>query len=364
MVEILRENYGNPSSSHKLGLLSKAALNKARVQVAQALGASDEEIYFTSGGTEANNLAIGGTCSANGKKQNHIVTTTVEHAAVTKPIREFKKSGWKVDYIPAPGGVLDLRALEYAITENTALVSIMLVNNEIGSIFPISKVREILNKKSSPALLHCDAVQGLGKIPFTVTSLGVDLLSISSHKIHGPKGAGALYIKQGTKIHPQLFGGGQERGFRSGTEATPAIVGFGEAAEITFSRRDNAIPFMRELRQYCLAELSATFEDVQINSPLDGAPHIINVSLPGVRSKDLLKYLSEHEIYISNAAACNSNHTRGPAILESLGVSREMSYSALRISFSASNTKQEIDELIKRIAEYRRTIPKVQAYIS
>jgi cysteine desulfurase len=363
MAEMLRQNYGNPSSLHKKGQMAKAVLDEARGQVAQALGSSDDEIFFTSGGTESDNLAITGAWLAAKDKGNHIITTVAEHPAVTKTIRDMKRRGWKADYIPAPYGMLDLQALENALGEKTALVSVMLVNNETGSVFPVSEVRKILDKKGSRALLHCDAVQGFGKIPFTAASLGADLITVSSHKIHGPKGAGALYIKNGTEIFAQIFGGGQEKGLRSGTEAMPAIAGFGEAVRIMFRNREVDIRHMSALRKYCLDSLKKSFPDIQLNSPQDGAPHILNVSFPMVRNKDLMQYLSEHEIYVSTAAACKSNHTRGPSVLESMGISREMAYSAIRISFCGKNTMREIDELVGKIAEYRRTVPPVPSYI-
>jgi cysteine desulfurase len=363
MAEMLCENYGNPSSLHKKGRIAKAVLDEARGQVAQALGVGEGEICFTSGGTESDNLAIIGACLAAKDKGNHIITTVAEHPAVTKTIRDMKRRGWKADYIPAPNGILDLQALEDAICEKTVLVSVMLVNNETGSIFPVREVRRILDKKNSHALLHCDAVQGFGKISFTAESLGADLITISSHKIHGPKGAGALYIKKGTEIFAQIFGGGQERGLRSGTEAMPAIAGFGEAVGITFKNMETNIKHMSALRKYCLDSLKKSFPDIQINSPQDGAPHILNVSFPMVRNKDLMQFLSEHEIYVSTAAACKSNHTRGPSVLESMGISREMAYSAIRISFCDKNTEREIDELVNRIIQYRRTVPPVQSYV-
>ena len=275
----------------------------------------------------------------------------------------MKRRGWKADYIAAPKGVLDLQALEDAVGEKTALVSVMLVNNETGSVFPVSEVRKILDKKASRALLHCDAVQGFGKIPFTAASLGTDLITVSSHKIHGPKGVGVLYIKKGTEVFAQIFGGGQERGLRSGTEAMPAIAGFGEAVAIMFRNRVTDVQHLSGLRKYCLDSLKKLFPDIQVNSPQDGAPHILNVSFPMVRNKDLQKFLGEHEIYVSTAAACKSNHTRGPFVLESMGISRETAYSAIRISFCYKNTVKEIDELVSRIAEYRRTVPPVQSYV-
>jgi cysteine desulfurase len=364
MAEMLRNNYGNPSSLHKKGQQAKVVLDEARGRVAQTLGAGEDEICFTSGGTESDNLAIIGACLAAKDKGNQIITTVAEHPAVTKTVSDMKRRGWKADYIPAPQGILDLQALEDVVSEKTALVSVMLVNNETGSVFPVSEVRKILDKKGSRALLHCDAVQGFGKIPFTSESLGADLITISSHKIHGPKGAGALYIKKGTDVFAQIFGGGQEKGLRSGTEAMPAIAGFGEAAAITFRDRDENISHLSSLRKYCLDTLTAEFPDIQVNSPQDGAPHILNVSFPMVRNKDLQKFLSEREIYVSTAAACKSNHTRGPSVLESMGISRETAYSAIRISFCAGNTMIEIDELVGRIAEYRRTVPPVQSYVA
>ncbi len=363
MSEMLLTNYGNPSSLHKKGQMAKAVLDEARGRVAQALGVNADEICFTSGGTESDNLAIVGACLAAKDKGNHIITTVAEHPAVTKTVRDMKRRGWKADYIAAPKGVLDLQALEDAVCQKTALVSVMLVNNEIGSLFPVSEVRKILDKKGSRALLHCDAVQGFGKIPFTAESLGADLITISSHKVHGPKGAGALYIKKGTDVFAQIFGGGQERGLRSGTEAMPAIAGFGEAVRIMFRNREVDMQYLLELRKYCLDSLKNLFPDIQVNSPQNGAPHILNVSFPMVRNKDLQKYLSDNEIYVSTAAACKSNHTRGPSVLESMGISREMAYSAIRISFCAGNKMSEINELVGKIAEYRRTVPPVQSYV-
>jgi cysteine desulfurase len=363
VAEMLRNNYGNPSSLHKKGQAAKAVLDAARGQVAQALGVNNDEICFTSGGTESDNLAIIGACLAAKDKGNHIITTVAEHPAVTKTIRDMKRRGWKADYIPAPHGILDLQALEDAVGEQTVLVSVMLVNNETGSIFPISEVKKILDKKGSGALLHCDAVQGFGKVPFTAKSLGADLITVSSHKIHGTKGAGALYIKKGTDVYAQIFGGGQERGLRSGTEAMPAIAGFGEAVKITFKNSESDRRHLCGLRKYCLDSLIKAFPDVVINSPDGGAPHILNISFPMVRNKDLQQFLSRHEIYVSTGAACKSNHTRGPSVLESMGISREMAYSAIRISFCAGNTVGEIDVLVGKIIEYRRTVPPVQAYV-
>lgn len=352
VVTMLTKIYGNPSSLHRLGIESKLELNKARKIIADSLFVTPDEIYFTSGGTESNNLAIKGACLANSKIGNRIVTTVAEHPSVTKTIRDLKKQGWDVAYIPALKGELDMEALEHAINDKTVLVSAMFVNNETGCIFPISKIKEIIMQKKSPALFHCDAVQAYGKFHFTAASIGADLISISAHKIHGPKGVGAVYVKKGTSMFSSILGGGQERGLRSGTENIPFITAFGEAVQITFSNMEKYTAHMKELRDYCITCMGEQLPNAVINSSMDGAPHIVNVSLPGVMNKGVIEFLSFKDIFISSAAACKSNHSRGPSVLESLGLSRALAESALRISFSHLNTKSDIDILIKKLVEY------------
>ncbi|WP_017754037.1 cysteine desulfurase family protein [Calidifontibacillus oryziterrae] len=352
VVKMLTEVYGNPSSIHRLGKESKQELEKARHIIADSLEVSCDEIYFTSGGTESDNLAIRGACLANAKHGKHIVTTTAEHAAVTKTIRDLKRQGWNVSYISAPNGKLDMNELKLAITENTVLVSVMLVNNEIGSFFPVHKIKQIILEKQSSALLHCDAVQAYGKMNFTASSLGADLISISAHKIHGPKGIGALYVRNGTPMFSLNLGGGQERGLRSGTENTPLIPGFAEAVRITFSNMEANIGHMAKLRDYLIEMIEEHFPKAVIHSRKQGAPHIVNFSLPSVDNKQVVQYLDSKKIYISSAAACKSNHSRGPAVLESLGISRELADSALRISFSYLNTNSDIDALLQALLEY------------
>jgi cysteine desulfurase len=354
VIKMLTEVYGNPSSLHRLGKESKLELEKARQIIADSLEAAPEEIYFTSGGTESDNLAIKGACLANYKSGNRIVTTVAEHAAVTKTIRDLKRQGWEVNYIPAPNGELYMAMLEAAIDEKTVLVSAMLVNNETGCIFPINKIKQIIEQKKSPALLHCDAVQGYGKINFTAASMGADLISISAHKIHGPKGIGALYVRNGINLLSLNLGGGQERGLRSGTESTPLIAGFGEAVRITFSKKDKDILKMKELRDYCIDAITDQIPNAVLNSNKNGAPHIVNFSLPGLKNKKVAEFLDHKDIFISSAAACKSNHSRGPSILESLGLSRVLADSALRVSFSHNNTKNDVDALIKALIEYSR----------
>jgi cysteine desulfurase len=352
VIQMMTDVYGNPSSLHRLGRESKNEVEKARQVIADTLSVHSDEIFFTSGGTESDNLAIKGACLANSENGNHIVTTVAEHAAVTKTIRDLKRQGWTVSYISAPNGKLNLEELEQAINEKTVLVSAMLVNNETGSIFPIHKIKQIIKRKQSPALLHCDAVQGYGKIDFTADSLGADLISISAHKIHGPKGIGALYVKKGTKMFSTILGGGQESGLRSGTENTPFIAAFGEATQITFSHMQKDILHMAGLRDYCIDAITAQIPKAVINSSPQGAPHIVNFSLPGLDNKNVVEFLDQRDIFISSAAACKSNHSRGPSVLESLGLNRALADSALRISFSYKNTKREIDILLETLVEY------------
>lgn len=373
VTQMLTEHYGNPSSIHRLGRESRAELELARRIIADTLGASPSEIYFTSGGTEANNLAIKGACLANSRPthtpdsnaanpskntpvlHNHIITTEAEHPAVTKTVRDLKRQGWKVTYIEAPNGVLNLDQFAAAVTAETVLVSAMLVNNETGHIFPIKKIKQILLDKGSEALVHCDAVQGYGKIPFTAASLGADLITISGHKIHGPKGIGALCVKEGTRLFSLNLGGGQEQGLRSGTENTAFAAGLEEAVRLTFTDLEKNRDHMSWLRDYCMDKVTTRLPWVVINSTKEGAPHIVNLSLPGVSNKGVVEYLDENNIYISSAAACKAiskEAARGLSMLESLLGSRELADSAIRISFSTMSTKEEVDQLVERLVEY------------
>lgn len=354
-LQMMTVNYGNPSSGHALGQAARAALAEARALTAEALGAAAAEITFTSGGTEANNLAVFGACSlavsrGRGRK---IVTTAVEHPSVTKAVRFWKRRGWQVAYIPAPGGRLDLAALEEAVDRQTALVTVMLVNNEIGALFPVREVRRLIGVRRASALLHTDAVQALGKIAFSPEELGVDLATVSAHKIHGLKGAGALYVRRGMQMHALHFGGGQECGLRPGTEALPAIAAFGAAARLASARLETAAAHMAALRDHCLRLLAARLPAARINSGRTGAPHIVNFSLPGIASAETVQYLSAKGIYVSDGAACRSNHPgKGPQVLESFGLSSAEMYSAIRVSFCAENTAAEVEALIAALVEF------------
>jgi cysteine desulfurase len=350
-VRLMTDTYGNPSSPHRLGANAKAELEASRQTIADALGADSGEIVFTSGGTEANNLAISGVCSKRRDIGQAIVTTAVEHASVTKAIRNWKRQGFTVAYTPIKDGGLDLDYLTNAIDGQTILVSVMLVNNEVGTVFPIRKIREIINAKGSTALLHCDAVQAFGKVPFNAHDLGADLITISAHKIHGVKGSGALYVKRGTDIHAINFGGSQENALRPGTESTPLIAAFGAATAVTFADLPGNITRLEKLRDYFIDKLAAEVPTAVLNSDKSGVPHIVNFSLPGFNSDELVRTLSSKGIYLSNKAACKSTSgkRRSPHALEAYGLADALVWSAFRVSFSTDNTTAEIDRLITEL---------------
>ena len=355
VTEVLSELWGNPSSIHKFGEQSKDLISNARKDIASALGANEAEIFFTSGGTESINLAIlGATTSYEQPYGKHIVTTDVEHSAVAKTVRNLRREfDCKVDYLPIVNYKLDLDALERSITDETSLVSVMLVQNEVGTIFPLHEISKIVRRKNPNTILHCDAVQGFGKIKFTVDDLGVDLLSVSAHKIHGVSGCGALYVKEGTKLSARQFGGGQEKGLRSGTESTAMIAAFSEAVRITFENIDRDISHITSLRDYTLSELSKKFPEVILITDNECAPHIVGFTFPFVMAEDVVRTLGEHEIYISNGSACKSNFrssTKRKQALEYYGLSDEMVRHTLRVSFCDSNTTTEIDEMLVALA--------------
>ncbi len=356
IVSMLTDNFGNPSSLHSYGRHAKDILEASRRTVAEALGANPEEIYFTSGGTEADNLAILGACDINENPPRHIVTTTVEHPAVYKPLRHLHRNGWNIDYIPIRNGNLDMDKAQEFITPGTLLTSVMLVNNETGTILPVRDIKKIIESHAPSSLLHCDAVQAFGKIRFTADSLGADLISISGHKIHGPKGIGALYIRQGTNIERRVFGGGQEKGMRSGTEAMPLIAGFAEAVRITMSRLDKDLSHMQKLKEYVILRLPQVFPDVLINSALDGAPHIVSFSLPGLNNAEAAGYLSDNGICVSTSAACKSNHSRGPSMMMNFGLSAEMADSTIRVGLGGDNTETELESMITLLKRYRDAV--------
>lgn len=302
---VMTDCFGNPSSLHTMGVDAEEQLKQARARVAGALGCETREIVFTSGGTEANNLAIIGAARALARKGRRIVTTAVEHSSVEGPMAFLEKEGFEIVRLrPGADGVVPEQALEEAITPSTILVSMMLVNNETGAIQPVRSIRRVLRRAGAPALVHVDAVQAFGKLRFRPSELGAQLISVSSHKIHGPKGAGALFIACGTRILPVLNGGGQEHGLRSGTEPLPAIAGFGAAAERAHALLEQSMERFQELRAQALQRLTA-LPDITINSPENGAAHILNVSVKGIRSETMLHFLAAHDIFVSSGSACS-----------------------------------------------------------
>lgn len=351
--QTLTECWGNPSSLHYGGIEAADMVGEARHAIARKLSCADDEIVFTSGGTEANNLAVFGAANAYRAKGTRIILSSVEHPSVNEPARQLEMQGYDVVRIRCDKfGRLDERQLMASITPSTALVSIMVVNNEVGTIQPVEKIRMAVKKANSRALIHCDAVQAFGKMPLKPYSMGVDLMTISSHKIHGPKGVGALFIKKGTRIVSRTFGGGQEHGIRPGTEPVPAIAGFGAAAaalpDINYQLKKAA-----ELRDYLLFRLRE-LDGVVINSPEDALPYVTNISVLGFPSEVLLNFLSEMNIYVSGGSACSKGHKS--RVLASMNLDTQRINSALRISISRYTTKAEIDYLIEGIASAQKSI--------
>lgn len=347
-VHCMQKNWGNPSSLHKLGIDAEIAVDDARTAISKVLHCRKEEIIFTGSGTEANNTAILGAVKKNIKRGKRIVTTAIEHPSVLEVMKTLEAQGLEVIYLKPDGnGVIKIEDIENAVNKETILVSVMLVNNETGAIQPVREAAEIVKRVGAPALVHTDAVQAFGKLPINIRSLGVDLLTLSAHKIHGPKGIGALYIRQGVHIPPFIVGGGQEGGMRSGTEPTPLIAGLLGALE-ELPVLENMLQRQKELWQYAVNRLLDT-NLVEINSSEDCLPYILNISVMGYRSETLLHFLEAQEIYVSSGSACAKGE--GSYVLREMGLDRRRVDSALRLSFSRFNTKEEIDILAEAIVK-------------
>ena len=337
-VEMMTQNYGNPSSLHSMGFRAEQELRSAREAVASLLGAKDEEIYFTSGGTESNNISLFGAARAGKKRGNRIVTTQIEHPSVLKTAKQLEREGFEVVTLkPDVWGHIDPQQVHDAITPETILVSMMRVNNEVGSILPVEAAADAIEEKKVPALLHIDSVQAFGKLPLRVRRLRADLMSASAHKIHGPKGIGMLYVRKGVHIEPLTYGGGQEHDMRPGTESMPLIAGFGAAVK-ALPDLEKEMAAMRKLNSFCREGLSK-IDGVTINSPEDGLPYILNFSMPGVRAETMLHFLSDRNIFVSSGSACSKG--RESHVLKAMGLPHERIASALRLSFCRYNTKEE-----------------------
>ncbi len=344
----LLNGWGNPSSLHRLGMEAAQAVDDARTAVSQLIRCRDDEIYFTSGGTEANNTALIGAARAREKRGKRIVTTAIEHPSVLETVKYLGSTGFETVILkPDRSGRISPEQIYNAITPDTVLVSIMLVNNETGAIQPVSAARDAINRVKAPALLHTDAVQALGKLPINVSELGVDMLSASGHKIHASKGIGFLYIKKGITVKPLITGGGQERGFRSGTEPVPLICGLHGAIE-ELPPLSRQLEIQKELWNYTAERLVGT-RLATLNSDKDCLPYILNVSLSGFRSETLLHFLEAKGIYVSSGSACAKGE--GSYVLKEMGLGSAEVDGALRISFSRYNTKQDSDRLVEALLE-------------
>ena len=349
MMLAMTENWGNPSALYNFGIDTARQLKTARNTVAAALGAEPDRIFFTSGGTEADNWAIFSTAKRYGKKNKHIITTAIEHHAILHCMKELEAQGFEVTYLqPDETGTVTVDALKAALRKDTILVSIMMVNNEVGSVMPIERMAKITHKLCPDAIFHTDAVQGFLKIPFAAKSLGADLISISSHKVHGPKGVGALYIAPRLKSFPAyLHGGGQEGNFRSGTEGTPAIFSFAAACGAGSASFKEDIKKERELLEYLIAELSA-LPGIHLNGA-HAAPHILNIGIPGVPTQNSINILQDHGICVSAGSACAKGHRSH--VLDAMKVNPEIIDGSFRVSLCRDTTKEELDTLITVIRE-------------
>ena len=348
VTEALTECWGNPSALHNYGIAAQRRVQAARLSVAKALGAEPDRVFFTAGGTEADNWAIFSAAQRLQKRGKHIVTTQIEHHAVLHPMRELEARGFEVTYLaPDPLGNVTAEVLKAALRPDTILVSVMMVNNEVGSVMPIQSMAKLVHRTCPNALFHTDAVQGFLKLPFRAASLEADLISVSAHKVHGPKGVGALYIRKGLSLPPYLYGGGQESGYRSGTEAVPNILGFGAACEAATAHLRKDAAREAALRDRIIAGLSA-IEGVVINGA-HAAPQIVSFAIPGVRSQGIINCLQDLEVYVSAGSACAKGHRSH--VLEAMGLPAEVIDGSVRASLSRFTTEEEADRLVEAVRE-------------
>ena len=355
MLRYMDEFYGNPSSLYQLGVDSEKAVKKARTALQKAIGMEDGRVYFTSGGTEADNMAIFGAARALKRRGRRIVTTAVEHPAVLECCKELEKQGFEVIYVGVDRNCrLDIDALRSAVNDETILVSMMHVNNEAGTIMPVNEVKQIMKEKDAPGIFHCDAVQSFGKLQLCSDA---DVISVSGHKIHGPKGTGAICIREGVNIPAFICGGGQESGKRSGTENVPAIAGFGLAAEMSeHGRRENSAS-MAQMRPRLISQLTASLDDIVINSPETAGENageccssLLNISFLGTRGEVLLHTLEQDGIYVSTGSACSSNKKGQSHVLKAMGLKDKEIEGTLRFSFGRMNSIEEIDIAADKVA--------------
>lgn len=361
MVKVLMEDYGNPSSLHMKGVEAENYIKEAKKKIAKTLKVDEKEILFTSGGTESNNTALIGAALANKRAGNHIITTSIEHASVSAVTGYLEELGFRVTYLKVDAdGIISLDELREAVCEDTILVSMMMVNNEIGAVEPIEEAIKVIKEKNPNTLVHVDAIQAYGKYRIFPKKLGIDMLSVSGHKIHAPKGTGFLFIKDKTKVKPLIYGGGQQKGMRSGTENVPGVAALGEAAEEIYENFEEKIDHLYQIKQR-FEEGVLKIEGVSVNGKTgrDSAPQIVSVSIDGVRSEVMLHTLEDRKIYVSAGSACSSNKPSVSHTLTNIGLKGSLLDSTIRFSFSVHTTEEEIDYALEVMNE---VVPKLRRY--
>lgn len=361
VIRTMTEDFGNPSAMHLKGVEAEKYVKDSAAKLARILKVQEKEILFTSGGTESDNLALIGAAMANKRSGNHIITTAVEHPAVSQPALFLQEQGFEVTYLPVDSrGVVKLDALEAVLRPDTILVSVMYVNNEVGAVMPVEEIGRRIREKSPKALFHVDAIQAFGKYRIYPKKMGIDLLSVSSHKIHGPKGVGFLYINEKAKLQPQILGGGQQSGMRSGTDNVPGIAGLGVAAEEIYRDLDANVERMYSLKKH-IAKGLEKIPDIRINGMAlrEGAPQILSISVMGVRSEVLLHSLEERGIFVSAGSACSSHKRKPSSTLTAMGMAKDQIESTVRLSFSEENTAEEADYFLQVMGEL---VPVLRRY--
>lgn len=362
MTKIMCEDYGNPSSMHNKGMQAESYIRNAKDIISRNLKVNEKEILFTSGGTESDNIALIGSAMANYRAGRHFITTKIEHPAILQTMKYLEEQGFEVTYLPVDkNGQIRLEDLEKAIREDTILVSVMHTNNEIGALQPIEAAGSLIKKINPNIIFHVDAVQGFGKFRIYPKRMNIDLLSVSGHKIHGPKGVGFLYINEKIKIKPIIFGGGQQKGMRSGTENVPGVAGLAKAIEMIYADLDENVEQLYRLKEHFIAGVTR-IPDIKINglTGKESAPHIISVSIRGIRSEVMLHALEEKGIYVSAGSACASNKPQTSDTLKAIGVEKELLDSTIRFSFSEFTTLEEIEYTLKAMQEI---IPMLRRYV-
>lgn len=361
VVKTMTEDYANPAARHRRGMEAEQYIRTARAEIAKTLKVQDKEILFTSGGSESNNLALIGGALANQRAGKHIISTGIEHPSVYNPLEVLEEMGFQITFLPVDqNGHISLDELREAVREDTILVSVMYVNNEVGAVEPVEDISRVVKEKNPATLFHVDAIQAYGKYVIRPKKQGIDLLSVSGHKIHGPKGVGFLYIRDGVKIKPMIYGGGQQNNLRSGTENVPGVAGLGVAAREMYTDHEAKVARLIQLKDYMIDRVSE-LDGVAVNSKkgTESAPQIVSVSFEGVRSEVLLHALEERGIYVSSGSACSSHHPGVSGTLKGIGIPQRFLESTVRFSFGMFNTKAEIDYCMEAL---RELLPVLRKY--